>query len=85
MADMLKTTITIPEDILYKAKLMAVRERTSLSKIMREALEEKVERKWGKKVKDPMRLAGVFKLGIKKLYNKRSDLYDDYIKRKMGF
>jgi len=85
MTDMVKTTITIPEDILEKAKLMAVREKISLSKIMRDALQEKVARKRGRKVKDPMKLLGTFSIGIKKIYNKRSDLYDEHIRRKMGF
>lgn len=84
MTDMVKTTITIPQDILEKAKLMAVREKISLSKIMRDALEEKVERKRGRKVKNPMKLLGNFSLGIKKIYNKRSDLYDEHLRRKMG-
>ena len=35
--------------------------------------------------KDSMRFAGILKIGSKKIYNKRSDLYDDYLLKKMGF
>ena len=84
MADMVKTTITIPSEIFVKAKIKAVREKKSLSKLIREALREKVEPKRNKQVKDPMRLAGIFKLGTDKLYEKRSDLYEEHINRKMG-
>lgn len=84
MADMVKTTITIPGDILDKAKMMAIRNKTSLSNILREALEEKIEQKRGRKVKNPLKLLGNFSIGIKKIYNKRSDLYDEHIRRKMG-
>lgn len=84
MSDLVKTTITLPEDLLQKAKLMAIREKTTLSKVMRVAIEDKVSQKRGRKVKDPMKLLGTFSIGIKKIYNKRSDLYDEHIKRKMG-
>lgn len=86
MANLIKTTVTIPEDILQMVKLKAVQEKTTLSDIIRNALKREVGMKRrGKLYKDPMKLAGRFKIGITKLYNKRSDLYDDYIKRKMGF
>lgn len=85
MADLVKTTITLPEELLEKAKMVAIREKTTLSGLMRQTLEAKIMHRRGKLVKDPMRLAGIFKLGIKKIYNKRSDLYDDHIFRKMGY
>lgn len=85
MADLVKTTVTIPEDILQAAKLQAVREKTTLSSLIREALRGKVASRKKRKVKDPMKLLGKYSLGIKKIYNKRSDLYHEHIKRKMGF
>lgn len=84
MADLVKTTVTIPENILQRAKIVALREKTTLSKIIREALEEKVSRKRGRIVKDPMKLLGTFSIGIKNIYNKRSDLYEEHLRRKMG-
>lgn len=85
MADLVKTTITLPEELLEKAKLMAIREKTTLSRIVRGAVEEKVCKRRGQRVKDPMKLLGTFSIGIKKIYNKRSDLYEEHLKRKMGF
>lgn len=84
MANLVKTTVTIPEDILQAAKMTAVREGTTLSSIVRDALKVKLNPRKGRKVKDPMRLLGKYSLGIKKIYNKRSDIYDEHIKRKMG-
>jgi len=42
MANLLRTTITVPEDLLKKAKLTAVKEEKTLSESIREALEEKI-------------------------------------------
>lgn len=82
---LVKTTVTIPEDIIRQAKLVALSENTTLSDLIRSALEDKVKPHKKKKLKDPMKLAGTFTMGIDKLYSKRSDLYDDRLKRKMGF
>lgn len=84
MDHLIKTTITIPENILNKAKLLALKEKITLSRVIREALEEKVEKRRGRKVKDPMELLGTLSIGINKIYNKRSDLYDEHLRRKMG-
>ena len=85
MSNLVKTTITLPEDILHKAKLAAVKEKTTVSQLIREALDNRLNPINKRKVKDPMKLLGRYSLGIKKIYNKRSDLYDDYILRKMGY
>lgn len=86
MQNLIKTTVTIPEETLLLIKYLALQRGTSVSEIFREALREKVnlpKKTAGKK--DPMRLLGRFSIGIDKIYNKRSDLYDEHIKRKMGF
>ena len=83
MDTLVKTTITLPEQLLQQAKLAAIRGKTSVSRIMRDALQKRVATPI-KRVKDPMKLLGKFRLGINKIYTKRSDLYDDYLKRKMG-
>ncbi len=85
MQNLVKTTLTIPEELLQQAKITAIKENTTLSQLVREGLFERVQLKRSpSKSKDPMRLLGKFSLGINKIYNKRSDLYDEHIKRKMG-
>lgn len=42
MANLLRTTITVPEELLKEAKLTAVKEEKTLSELVREALEEKI-------------------------------------------
>ena len=85
MQNLVKTTVTIPEETLLLIKYLALQRNTSVSEIFREALREKVN--LPKKISgggNPMRHLGVFSIGIDKIYNKRSDLYDEHIKRKMG-
>lgn len=86
--DTVKTTIMLPKDELLRAKMSALQENKTLSVIISEALSQRnsnqIEKK--KKKKDPMRLAGIFKLNIKKGETfRRKDMYEEHIKRKMGF
>ena len=39
-----RTTISIPDDVLQRLRVIATEQRTSLARLVREALEEKVER-----------------------------------------
>jgi len=80
-----RTTITLPEQLLQTARHRAVNQRKPLSVVIEEALEEKLLQKKEQKVKDPMSVLGVFSLGAGKIYEKRSELYDEHIRRKMGF
>lgn len=82
-----KTTIMLPQDELIRAKMIAIQENKTLSEIIRDALAQRTPRKAETRVKkkDPMKLAGIFKLGVKKGETfRRKDMYDDYLKRKMG-
>jgi len=45
MSNLLRTTITVPEELLRKTKLMAVGENKTLSELIREALEAKIASK----------------------------------------
>jgi len=45
MANLLRTTITIPEDLLEMAKLISVKEKKTLSELIRESIEEKIGRR----------------------------------------
>jgi len=90
MSNLIKTTITLPEEILQIAKIKAVQEKTTLSNLIREGLKTRLtidfpSKKTSSRHKklDPLRHLGVFKLGIKEPYKKREDLYDEHIKRKM--
>lgn len=90
MADMVKTTFTLPPDLLERAKFRALQEKATVSELVREGLETRVSQPltFSKRLKkkDPMRLAGIFKIGIKRGETfRRKDMYDDYFKRKMGF
>lgn len=86
MQTVVRTTITLPDELLRQAKLQAVREKTTVSSLVRYALQARLFRKKaGKLSKKPRVWIGKYRLGITKLYNKRSDLYEDHIRRKMGF
>lgn len=84
MGNLVKTTVTIPEDIIKAARVTAVNEGTTLSNIIREALKTRVYGREKSARRDPMKLAGKYSIGIGRIYNKRSDLYDEHLKRKMG-
>ena len=89
MSNLIKTTITVPEDLLDKAKFRALQEKKTLSMLIRESLYERVfypiKEKKKEKKKDPTSFLGAFHIGITKIYNKRSDLYERHLKRKMGY
>jgi len=84
MANMLKTTVMLPEDTLQLAKITAVQEKTSLSRIFQEALDMRIRGKVLAANPDPMKTLGKFKLGLGKLYQNRADLYGKRTSRKMG-
>lgn len=80
-----RTTITLPEEILKTAKLIALHQKKSLGRIIEEALEDKITPKKRVLLGDPMKLLGKYNLGIGKIYKSRSDLYEEHIRRKMGY
>ena len=85
MQKLVKTTVTIPEQTLLLVKYLALQRGITISQIFREALCEKVNLpKNISKNNDPLRHLGVFNVGTHKSYNKRSDIYDEHLKRKMG-
>lgn len=45
MTNLLRTTITLPEDLLEMAKLVSIREKKTLSELIRESIKEKISRK----------------------------------------
>lgn len=45
MTNLLRTTITLPEDLLEMAKLVSIKEKKTLSEFIRESIKEKIGRK----------------------------------------
>ena len=87
MQTLVKTTITLPEDLLQQAKIRAIHKNVTLSQLIRNGLAKEIGITTKAKptpAKDPLRHLGVFKLGIKSVYTKRSEIYDDHLKRNMG-
>lgn len=86
---MVKTTIVLPEAKLQQAKLKAVAERTTVSSLISKGLDIVLDN--NKKPKradiDPMRTLGKLRLGSKSKNERyhRSQMYDDYLKRKVGY
>lgn len=84
MSKLLRKTITIPERIYKQAKIHAGYCNESFSAYMVNILEEKIyNKKKYKKLKNPFKSMGVFSLPVKKLPT-RTEMYDEYLKRKMG-
>ena len=85
MQKLARTTITLPEEILKTAKLIALHKKTSLGKIIEDALTDKITPKKRVLLGNPMKLLGKYNLGAGKIYKNRSDLYEEHIRRKMGY
>lgn len=86
MTQLVRTTITIPEDLLRQLKTKAVNKKISVSTLITNAIQKETPSpaKKRKKIKDPMKFAGVFSIGIDKIYDNRDELYDEDIKRHLG-
>lgn len=84
MANKVKTTILLPEDLAQAAKMKALQEKKSLSELIREVLEPRVSEARPVTIDDPMKSLGVFKIGINKIYNKRSELYEKHLQNKFA-
>lgn len=68
------------------AKIVAVQQKTTVSAMVRDTLDRHLSGAvTTPSRKDPMKSLGTFSIGIKKVYNKRSDLYEDHLRRKMGY
>jgi hypothetical protein len=87
MTQMVKTTIVLPEDQLQQAKLKAVAEKKTLSSLIRQGLDLvlSASKKPKKADIDPMQTLGKLRLGSKDERYHRSEMYDDYLKRKVGY
>lgn len=75
-----RTTISLPTRLFEEAKIRLAQERLSLSRVVREALQEKLTKKTfpGKKMPG----LGRFRLGIKDTLSRR-DLYLEHVQRSL--
>ena len=80
----IKTTVTIPEDLIEDAKIYAARKKTNLSSLIRDGLRNQIKEMRSPVKPDAMKSLGVFSIGIKQAYKSRADIYDDYLKRKVS-
>lgn len=84
---MVRTTITLPTQLLQQLKMQAVREKKTVSKLVVEAAENKL--KTSRKpfpILDPLKMLGKYKLHAKKNETyRREDMYDEYLKHKVPF
>lgn len=84
MIKLLRKTITIPEKIYRQAKIHAGYCNENFSAYVVNILEEKIyNKKKNKKLKDPFKSMGTLSVGINKKW-KRNEIYEDYLRRKMG-
>lgn len=82
---MVRTTLLLPEDLLQMAKIAAVHRKTTVSAMMRDTLNKQFSQTVATHpATDPMSSLGTFSIGIKKVYAKRSELYEEHLRRKMG-
>lgn len=42
MANLLRTTVTLPDDLLRRAKIISIKENKTLSQLIRESLEKRI-------------------------------------------
>lgn len=79
-----RTTITLPEEILHRAKLQAVLEKTTLSELIRRRIEEDKEGPTVQKIKKRMHMKlGSLSLGVNSTF-RREEMYEDYIRHKIS-
>lgn len=79
MKNLIRTTITLPADILQEARIKAVLEKTTLSGLIRKILEKQI----APVVKSKLHMQlGKYSLNIKGSL-RRKELYEDYLKRKV--
>lgn len=78
MSQLLRTTITIPEDLWKMLKMRAVVEKKSVSELLSESANRYLKRTSTRTIsKEAKKALGGFKLGIDKLYGNRDQLYEE--------
>ena len=83
MSEQQRTTIVLPQDLLYQAKIYALGNKTNVSWLIRDCLSERIKAKRSGKTKSILELAGSLNLKGKKP-PARSEIYEGYLKNKIG-
>ena len=84
MSNLIRATITIPEDIYTQARIVAAYNKTSFSQFVSNTLKSGINIQSTNITKDPFRLAGSLHLGVNKSIH-RNEIYDDRLRKKMGY
>ncbi len=81
----MRTTITIPEELYMKTRLEAARKGKSVSGLITQTLSIHINGVKKQKKGNPVSVLGSLKLGGKEPYKHRSELYEEHLKRKIGY
>ena len=84
MSNLVRATVTIPEDIYTQARIVAAYNQTSFSQFVSNTLKSSINIQSTHITKDPFRLAGSLHLGVNKTID-RNEIYDDRLRKKMGY
>jgi len=84
MSNLIHATITIPEDIYTQARIVAAYNQTSFSQFVSNTLKNGINIQSASTTKDPFRLAGSLHLGVNRSI-RRNEIYDDKLRKKMGY
>lgn len=83
MFEQQRTTIVLPQDLLDQVKIYALSNKTNVSRLIRDCLNEKIRGKRLGRTKSLLELAG--KLDLKgKEPPTRKEIYKIYVKKKIG-
>ena len=88
MQTQVKTTVSLPGDLIQRAKITAVEHKLTLSHLIRKGLEKEIDFYQSAPLNDrtmnPLRHLGIYKIGIQRSYKKRADIYEKLLKRNLG-
>lgn len=85
MQQLIRTTITLPDDLFNQLKMKSATEDTSVSGLIARLLRKnfyQINRE--KTNKEPLTSLGKFSLGVKKIYKNRDKLYEKHLQGKLG-
>lgn len=88
MSKLLRTTITIPEEVYKKARITAATEGKSVSAFITDSIRLILSiPKKKSSIKDPLKILGTFSFDMSEesVKNIRKNAYEDHLKRKMGY
>ena len=83
MNNLVRTTITLPQDLLKEAKLRTIEENKNLSLLIREVLVKELRGINQVCLKKAMPKLGKYNLGISAKFS-RKEIYADYFKEKLS-